>query len=289
MKNGIYRTWGLAGTAALAGAFALIAWTGNPPQQPATQQTADTVPSNQRKKATRDQQERDFEEELRAYEQAEKQLREQDWPKIERQIEEALQNIPMAEIEKQVANALRQVEAANIQQQIQEAMAKVDFENIRKEIEAAIGNMSQVDREKVQAELKNAEAEVKRALSNKDWEKEMKVNIEKEMEKAKAEIERAKEQMKNQKIDLEKNIEKANSEIKQARAELKSFQEMVYAMEKDGLLSTAEDYTITWSNGELSINGKNQPESVARKYKKYFSREKTTIRKEDGNINISHK
>jgi hypothetical protein len=290
MKKATYRTWGLAGLAVLAGAFALIAWTGNPQQQqPAPQQTEDTVPTDKRNKTTRDQQERDFDKELQAIEKAQQQLREQDWDRIERQVEEALNNIQTGVIEQQIANALKQVEQAKIQQQVQEALAKVNFEKISKEIENAVQSLTKVDQEKLQAELKRAEQEMQRALSNQDWEKEIRVNIEKEMEKAKASMQRAKEQLKKEKIDFKKEMEKANSEIKKAQAEMKGYQEMVYAMEKEGLLSTDEDYTITYSKGELAINGKKQPASVANKYRKYFSRDHTTITKKEGNINISNK
>ena len=76
-------------------------------------------------------------------------------------------------------------------------------------------------------------------------------------------------------------------EIEKAKIEFKGYQEMVYEMEKDGLLNTKADYTIIYRDEELTINGKKQPAEVTNKFKKYFSKDGVTIRKEKGEMNIN--
>ena len=112
--------------------------------------------------------------------------------------------------------------------------------------------------------------------------------IEEAMENARSEMERVKEDMKLEKLDMSKDLDKARNEIEKARIELKGYQEMIYAMEKQGLLNTKSDYKIEYSNGELRINGRKQTEATANKYRKYFksNKDKTTITKENGDINI---
>lgn len=57
---------------------------------------------------------------------------------------------------------------------------------------------------------------------------------------------------------------------------------------KLGLFNTKEDYTIEYKDGELTVNGKKQPQAVADKYKKNFSKKSIAIKKQDGDININH-
>lgn len=69
------------------------------------------------------------------------------------------------------------------------------------------------------------------------------------------------------------------------REQFKGYQEMVYKMEEEKLLSTDDDYTISYKNDELFINGKKQSAAVTDRYKKYFEKE-TTIRKSKGKIDV---
>ena len=80
----------------------------------------------------------------------------------------------------------------------------------------------------------------------------------------------------------------AQGGIDEARAELKGYQEMVYAMENEGLLNTAKDYNIRYMDGELTINGKKQSADMATRYKKYFKKESVTIKKEGGKLSIDN-
>ncbi|MGZ5255629.1 MAG: hypothetical protein ACXWCT_14555, partial [Flavitalea sp.] len=99
-------------------------------------------------------------------------------------------------------------------------------------------------------------------------------------------MEKAKQEMKENKFDMENEIKNAKVEIENARKDLLGYQEMVYAMEEDGLLSTKQDYTIEHRNGEIIINGKPLNEASANKYKKYFKNKDLVIKKKDGKINI---
>ena len=77
-------------------------------------------------------------------------------------------------------------------------------------------------------------------------------------------------------------------EVDKAKEEVKGYQEMIYDMEKEGLLNTKEDYTIEYKDGDLFINGKKQPQEVTDKYKKNFRKKNIAIKKQDGNVKIDH-
>ena len=83
-------------------------------------------------------------------------------------------------------------------------------------------------------------------------------------------------------------MDKARIEVGKATAEMKGYQEMIYEMEKDGLLNTKEDYSIEYRSGELFINDKKQPQSVTDKYNKYFKKKNIAIKKQDGKMKINH-
>jgi hypothetical protein len=112
--------------------------------------------------------------------------------------------------------------------------------------------------------------------------------VKKELENAKKELARVKSAMKRQKMDIKKELDKAKLEIDKAKVEVRDYQEMIYEMEKEGLLNTKENYTIEYKDGDLFINDKKQSQHITDKYKKYFKQKKIAIKKEDGEMKINH-
>jgi hypothetical protein len=299
--------WGIPAIAATLLIF-LVAWAGNPqnPQGKSSKQQ-DTIPSKKRNKSTRESVERDLDKELRQLDKAKEELEtlsDKDWDKIRREVEESIKNIDTDKIRQEVEQSLKQVDLEKIQKEIETSLNKIDFNKIERDIERAMKEveitLNEVDIKKelskARKEISKAKLEVEEQLKNKEWQKEMqeelqKVNskeIEEAMKDARKEVERVKEDLNLEKLNMSKDLDKARIEIDKARTELKGYQEMIYAMEKDGLLSTKTDYKIEYSKGELRINGKKQTEAVASKYRKYFksNKDKTTITKEDGDFNI---
>jgi len=104
--------------------------------------------------------------------------------------------------------------------------------------------------------------------------------ISKELEQAKIEIEKSKSEIKN--IDMDKVMKEARDGIAEAKEELKQTKAMFNEMEKDGLISQKDGFSIEFKDKDLYINGKKQPENVADKYRKYTKDKnfKITIDKE---------
>ncbi len=299
--------WGIPAIALTLLIF-LVAWVGNPQNPPGNTSTQqDTIPTKKRINTTREAGERDLDKELRQLDKAKEELEtlsDKDWDKIRREIEESIKEIDTDRIKLEVERSLKQVDLARIQKEIEASLNKVDFNKIERDIEKAMKeveiSLNEIDIKKelykARKEIGKAKLEIEEQLKNKDWQKELqeelqKVNskeIEEAMENARQEMERVKEDMNLEKLNMSKELDKARIEIEKAKIELKGYQEMIYAMEKQGLLNTKADYKIEYSNGELRINGTKQTEVVASKYRKYFkgNKDKTTIIKEDGNINI---
>ena len=285
--------WAIPGTLAFMTVFALVAWAGGP-QQPgsASHSSRDTVPNKQRTRIAREPGDKDLDKEIRQLDAAKENLKDIDWEKIQQSVEAAMKNVDMEKIRLQVEQSMKQVDMEKIQREVQESLKKIDFDKIQKEINES---MSKVDKEEIKEEIEKARKEVEKELKNKDWKKEMeevkKVNmkeVQEELEKAKEEIKKAKWDMEKEKLNFKEEMKHAHVDIDKAKEELKGYQEMIYSMEKEGLLSTKEDYTIEWKKGELSINDKKQSAEVANKYSKYFKKDTVTIKKEAGDIDIKH-
>jgi hypothetical protein len=281
-------------TLGLCTVFVLVAWK-DQPQQPAPSPslTQDTVPAK-RNKTTREAGERDLDKEIRQMDEARERLKEVDWDQIKKSIEEAQKNIDFEKIRLQTELAAKQIDMEKISREVQESLKKIDFEKIQKEVNESLKNAyAHVDADKIKKELEQARLEVEKELKNKDWEKELeavkKLNSEefrKQMDQAKEAMEKARKELDMEKLDLKEKMKGAWGEIEKAKEEFKGYQEMIYSMEKDGLLSTKSDYTIKYKEGNLLINGQKQPQQVLDKYKKYFKKNNVTIRKEDGDMDI---
>jgi DNA repair exonuclease SbcCD ATPase subunit len=274
----------------LVTSIVLLAWSGNPGHLVKRSRfNLDTIPS----KST----EKDFDKELRQLDQAKKNLEElknKDWDKIHRDVEEAIKKLDLDEIHLQI-ESLEKIDIEEIGRKIEESLNKIDFDKIEQEMEEVKDDIPGIDMENIKQELQKARLEAIEQLQKKEWKKEMdeakEINLKevgKEMEKVKDEMRRVKEELKLEKLDMKETLTKANEEIERARKEVESYQEMIYAMEKDGLLSTHEDYTIKHADGELFINGKKQSEQIVNKYKKYFSKDRVVITKQDGDLKIDN-
>jgi DNA repair exonuclease SbcCD ATPase subunit len=275
--------WGFPCAIIGATVFTLVAFTGAPKQNAViVNHVQDTIP------------EKDLDKELRQLDKAQEQLdkiKDKDWEKMERDVQESLKKIDLEKIQQQATAAMKQADLEKINAQIQESLKKIDFDKIQRELDQS---MSKIDKDQIARELDKARLQVDQALGKANWQQEFKnqkfrqEEVEKQMANAQKQLEKAREDMKHQQFNFKQNIDKAKVDIDRTKEELKSYQEMIYDMEKDGLLNTKDDYTIEYKDGDLFINDKKQPQEVTDKYKKYFKENKTTIKKENGHIKINN-
>lgn len=255
----------------------------------------DTVPAKKNQNTERAN-DKDLDKELQKLDEAAKKLenlKDHDWDKIERDVEEALAKIDFDKVRLQAEVAIKKVDMEKLGKEIEDAISKIDFRKIEQDIEAAMDELPKIDKEKIKQDIQKSGKELEEKLEKKEWRSEMeevkKINLDeinKEMEKVHKELSKMKEDLKTEKFDMKETMGKAQIEIENAKEELRGYQEMIYAMEQDDLLNTKKDYLIEYKNGELSINGKKQSFDVTNKYKKYFKKDAISIRKEKGEIEI---
>jgi len=240
----------------------LLSWGGQKQtrQQRPGQTITDTVPKNKADKKIRDLD--DVLDELdrteikvnmeKVNEQLKEAMKQIDMAKIQMDLDKAMKEVDMEKIKAEVEKATRHIDAAKIEKDLKESLASVDWERMNKQIKEQMDEVKKIDMSKLDADMKKLEIEMK----------DLGLKIEKEMENAKAGIEKAKTEMR----------------------EYKSF---VDGLEKDGLINKKESYSIQHKNGELIINGKKQPADVYNKYRSFLKKhEKFTIKKSDDDFNI---
>lgn len=286
--NTSFPRWAFFAGMALVLFLALVAWKGNPQQHSLTPvKTQDTVPDKNRN--------RDLDKELRQLDEADQQLEKlkaKDWEKIQRDVEGSIQKIDFDKLHKETKEAMEKINFDKVHRQLEESLSRMDFDKIQQQIDES---MASIDKEEIKAQLKKAQKQVQDALEQQNWKESFekaqsiqKEQLDKQMQKLQSDMEKLKADLKHQQFNFKEQMDKANIELDKAREEMKGYQEMIYDMEKDKLLSTDEDYSIEYKDGDLFINDKKQSPEITNRYKKYFRKDKLTIKKEGGNMHIQH-
>jgi hypothetical protein len=170
-----------------------------------------------------------------------KTMRDVDFEKIQKEMEQSMAKIDFSNMEKEMAKAMKEIDAVKIQKEVQESMEKIDFDKMKIEMD----RIKDIDMEKMQAELSKIGPEI------------------------------------------DKSLENAKVETEKAKAEMKEYKEFVDGLEKDGLINKKEEYTINHNNGEIFINGKKTSDATYKKYKFFLDKHKKfTIEKSDDDFNI---
>ena len=236
----------------------LLSWGGQKqtPQQKPEQSITDTVPNNK----------------------ADKKIRDLD--DVLDELDRAEIKVNMEKVNEELKEAMKQIDRAKIQMEVDKAMKEVDMEKIRAEVDRVT---NEIDAAKIEKELKESLASVDWEKMNKQMEEMKKID----MSKLDADMKKMEIEMKGLGPKIEKEMENAKASIEKAKVEMKEYKSFVDGLEKDGLINKKEGYTIQHKNGELIINGKKQPADVYNKYRTFLKKhEKFTIKKSDDDFNI---
>jgi bla regulator protein blaR1 len=169
-------------------------------------------------------------------------------------------NINGDEIEREVHNAMNEVD---------KELSKVDWDEINMEIEKGLD-------------------EIKKELADGKLQKEISIEIKKEMEHAKESIEKAKKEMKKVRIVREDNYGHDHGfGSSETLPGTNDYETMLKQMEKDGLLDRSKGYKVEKENEALTINGSKQSAEVYNKYLPYLKDKTVKIKGSKGSLNIT--
>lgn len=258
----------LFAVAAIGLTIGLVSWDRQQSPGKYEQSLNDTTP---KKVKDREKKVRDLDDVLDELNEAELDI---DMNKIRREINESLKNINTEKIKQDIEKALKEVNPDKIKAEVESSLSKIDFDNIKKQMQEA---MKQLDEVKIQKEIQESMAKV-------DWEK-----IKTEMEKVKeVDMKNLEIEMKDLGPKLEKEMAKAKEGLEKAKAEIKEFKTFVDGLEKDGLISKKEGYSLKHKDGELLINGKKASEQTYNKYRSFLEKHKKfSIEKDDDDFDMN--
>jgi hypothetical protein len=163
----------------------------------------------------------------------------------------------------------------NIDKEIEESLAKVDFDKIGKEVEESV---NAINWKELQKEIDNSMDQAQEEIKKIDFNK---INDEMKELQEKFQSKEFKEQFNSEKLhkEIDDAMSKAKEGIEKAKEELREMKNFTDELAKDKLIDKKKGYTIEWKNGDLYINGKEQPKDVSDKYRKYY--------KKDGKIKMN--
>ena len=296
-----------------------LGWTGNK-QNRSFQSHQDTLPNRQKgAKSPSKESKKDFDKEIDEIDRAMRDIKglpDIDFSKMQAEINAAMKNlneelakhkVDMEKMQKELNASLSNLNSEKMQAELNRSLKnldKLDIEKLQKELKESLSNINddefrlelknslkefdKIDMEKMKKEIEEALSEVEVNVNAEEINRKVQESLRKvDMGKIKVDMEKVRDEMEKNKMDLKLDMDEMHKDLEKAKKELKGYQEMVYEMEKDGLLKTNEDYIIEYKQGVISIDGKKQPDSVTNKYKKYFSKDGITIRKENGEMNIN--
>jgi hypothetical protein len=167
---------------------------------------------------------------------------------------------------KAAQSAVSAIDFNKIQQQINASLANINFDEINKNIEASMKN---IDWDKMKMEVNKAMDEAKAEIAKVNTQE-----IKASLEKAKAELnsEQFKKQidLSNLQKEVQESMVKAKKEIEKAKTEIANYRNFVAALQSDGLIKAGEPYKIELKDNVLYINGVKQSNETTEKYRKYY-------------------
>lgn len=183
-----------------------------------------------------------------------------------------INQINFDKIQKEITASLDKVDFDKIKMNIDKAMKEIDIAKIDQGVNSAL---KEIEWNKINNQVKMSLLEAKKEIERINMEE-----VKKEIEKAKKEIQKSREEIK--KINIDEIMKHADEGVAKAKQELHLTKQLFIEMEKDGLISQKDGFTIEYKNKSLFINGKLQPEVIKEKYLPYIKEDtfKISISKE---------
>jgi copper chaperone CopZ len=214
-----------------------------------------------------------------------------------RDLDEALFELDKGELE--LAKALKEIDGEKIEREVRAALKGLDIDMSTMKMDLAKA-MKEIDMQKINVEIQKELGDVQKELKGIDGEK-LKREIEQSLEKVdfdkiKVELDRIKEidlskmklELENIRPAIEKSMQEAKKEIEKARQEISDYKNLVNALDKDGYLNKNQNYKVEYKNKELTVNGKRLSADVVKKYIEFLEdKEDFTIKKEDDHFNLN--
>jgi bla regulator protein blaR1 len=154
-------------------------------------------------------------------------------------------------------------------------------------MEKGMKAMNEVNWNEIRDEINKGLEEVNKELNDPKLRKEVNENIKNALEKSRDALQKAEEQMNSMPPVAPVPPLPPSPPAPPTIHGSNNYETMLNKMEKDGLIDRSSTYKIRKEDDELYINGKQQPESVYNKYRKYLKDESISIKGKNGTLSIA--
>lgn len=166
----------------------------------------------------------------------------------------------------QVSVALSKIDYQKMQSDAQKALADIDYTKLNQDIKTA---MKKIDLSNLKLDVSSAIDSAKMSIDKIRWE-----DMKRDLEKAKAELNKTAALQKINTDSLQKHVQQAlknaQLQLREAQTELALQHDLPAALSEGGLLTLSEPYRVELKDGYLYINGKKQTKAITNKYASYY-------------------
>src|SRR5579862_8213557 len=208
--------------------------------------------------------------------------------KLDKALEKAaqnLENINWKEVEEEIKSSTEeatnqleqhQIDVGHLRQKLDEVMKNIDLDKIRKGTDRAMKRAAEsINYEDLNKEIQRSLDEAKSELDREDIQRFLHEAGKVNMEKMRGELE-----------NLADELKKAKNELLKEPKTIEPYCDMMALMERDGLITDSNNFSIDYHDNELYVDGKKQSRDILDKYKPYFKGGKIKLIKTNGRFTI---
>lgn len=181
----------------------------------------------------------------------------------------------------------------------------IDGDKIEREIEHAMKEIENIDWDAIGDGIEDALSNIKVDMNLDNLDKQVRIEIKKELEKSREALEGAKREIERSKRDIEHSRAMARAHAGHTRAhahagsngeepteqeimvEGENVSELLDKLHKDGLIDRTDKFKVEKREGELYINGEKQSAAVMEKYNRYLKGRDVIIKGSRDNLNVN--
>lgn len=174
----------------------------------------------------------------------------------------------------------------------------IDEDKIQRQIESAMESIENIDWDAIGDGIEDALANIKVDLNLDNLDKEIRIEVKRELDKSREALEAAKLEIERNKREIERSrhMARVHADHKHNRdtdmenevtTDSDDIDAMLTKMDKEGLIDRSDKFKVEKREGELYINGRQQSPDTMKKYSRYLKGKNVTVSGSKDNLNIN--
>lgn len=175
----------------------------------------------------------------------------------------------------------------------------IDEDKIERQIERAMEHIENIDWDAIGDGIEDALASLNVKINLDNLDKEVRIEINKDLEKSREALEEARREIERNRHEAERNRHEAkahshrmhahahSSNDDEIRTDTDGMEAMLAKMDKEGLIDRSDKFKIEKREGEMYINGRKQAPATMEKYARYLRGKNVVVSGNKNNLNVN--